>query len=153
MVTEKQKKYLTDVYKEFAARGFSRNSADRIIGRTGFMDVLKEYPQEQMHYSIEDAVDEIISVSLEKEGFDVKRAVRVKPLRNWLLLIRFDNGEKRVFNCHTLMECGLYSKLRDQDYFNSVHIDEMGVVCWDDSIGINPYELYENSENVIDFSF
>ena len=83
----------------------------------------------------------------------MKRAVNVKPLSNYLLLIRFDNGEERVFNCFPLLENGLYKKIADQQFFRTVHIDNMGLVCWDDSTDINPYELYNNSENISHFNF
>ena len=76
------------------------------------------------------------------------RAVKVKPLQNYLILISFDNGEKRVYNCYPLLEDKLFSGLRDVNFFNTVHIDEMGLVCWSDSTDIEPNELYENSESV-----
>lgn len=83
----------------------------------------------------------------------MKRAVNVKPLLNYLLLIRFDNGEERVFNCFPLLENDLYKKIEDQQFFQTVHIDDMGLVCWDDSMDINPYELYNNSESISHFVF
>ena len=79
------------------------------------------------------------------------RAVKVKPLQNYLILISFDNGEKRVYDCYPLLEDKLFSGLRDVNFFNTVHIDEMGLVCWNDSTDIKPNELYENSESVETF--
>lgn len=83
----------------------------------------------------------------------MKRAVNVKPMNNYLLFVRFDNGEERVFNCFPLLSEKLFDRLKDVEFFNTVHIDEMGVVCWDDATDINPYELYENSEAISQFAF
>ena len=82
----------------------------------------------------------------------MQRAVRVKPLKNYLILVLFGNGEERVYNCYPLLEKELFASLRDVEYFNTVHIDEMGVVCWDDTTDIEPYELYDNSEAVGNFA-
>ena len=76
------------------------------------------------------------------------RAKEVKALDNFFLLIRFDNDEVKMFNCSSLMQDRLFHKLRDKDFFDKVHIDDMGLVCWDESTDINPYELYEQSESI-----
>ena len=78
----------------------------------------------------------------------MQRAVAVKAMSNYLLLVKFDNGEQRIYNCYPLLENKLYSELKDTEFFKTAHIDEMGVVCWNDATDINPYELYENSESL-----
>ena len=152
-IDEIKRAYLDSVYSEFADRGYSRKTAKEIIGKTGFIEALDEYPREQLHYSVEDAVDEILSAAYEKDGDTVRRAVRVKAIKNKLLLVRFDNGERKVYNCYPLIEKNMFAAITDDTFFNSVHTDEMGLVCWDDSTDIAPYELYENSVNVIEFCF
>jgi hypothetical protein len=52
-----------------------------------------------------------------------------------------------------LLNNPLYSKISEKSFFDTVHIDEMGVVCWNDAIDINPYELYEQSELLENFAF
>lgn len=81
------------------------------------------------------------------------RAAEVKAMDNYLLLIKFDNGELRVFNCFPLLENKLFSELKNIDFFKTVHIDEMGLVCWNNATDINPYDLYDNSESLADFKF
>ena len=81
------------------------------------------------------------------------RAVRVKAMNNYLLFIKFDNGEERIYNCFPLLKEPLFNKLHNKDFFNTVHIDEMGVVCWDSATDIDPYDLYEQSERINDFCF
>jgi hypothetical protein len=83
----------------------------------------------------------------------MQRATDVKPMSNYLLLIRFDNGEEKIYNCFPLLNNPLYSKISEKSFFDTVHIDEMGVVCWNDAIDINPYELYEQSELLENFAF
>lgn len=83
----------------------------------------------------------------------MRRAVKVKPMNNYLLLVRFDNGEERVFNCMALMQNRLYADLSDTAFFRTVHVDDMGVVRWNDNIDIDPYLLYEDSVPVREFAF
>ena len=83
----------------------------------------------------------------------MRYAVEVKPLNNYLILIRFDNNEIRVFNCFPLLEDKIYGELKDKDFFETVHIDDMGLVCWNDVTDIHPDYLYDNSEAVTNFAF
>lgn len=64
MVTEEMKnKYIAKVYAEMDRRGIGKDDADRVIAKTGFISSLNLYPEEQIHYSVEDAVNEIIEVA------------------------------------------------------------------------------------------
>ena len=83
----------------------------------------------------------------------MRRAIAVKAMDNYLLLVKFDNGEQRIYNCFPLLDNNLYRELKDKAFFKTVHIDEMGLVCWNDATDINPYDLYNNSENLTDFLF
>ncbi len=83
----------------------------------------------------------------------MKRAVDVKAMNNYLLLIKFDNGEQKVYNCFPLLKNKLFAELKDPDFFKTVHIDDMGLVCWNDATDINPYDLYNDSENLTNFAF
>ena len=60
---EKKQEYIDSIYEEMEHRGFSKNEIKYVIVKTGFMIVMQEYPEEQMHYSISDAVDEILLVA------------------------------------------------------------------------------------------
>lgn len=83
----------------------------------------------------------------------MRRAVAVKAMDNYLLLVKFDNGEQKIYNCFPLLENSLFAELNDIDFFRTVHVDDMGVVCWNDATDINPYDLYDDSENLSDFAF
>jgi hypothetical protein len=57
---EKKQKYIAKVYHEMERRGFTSDEIPLVIEKTGFMSALEEYPEEQMHYDVSDAVDEIL---------------------------------------------------------------------------------------------
>jgi hypothetical protein len=61
MVTEEMKNnYISKIYDELNRRGVSSEEIPIVIGKTGFMSVMQNYAEEQMHYSIKNAVDEIL---------------------------------------------------------------------------------------------
>ncbi|SCY05705.1 hypothetical protein SAMN05660668_01299 [Pseudobutyrivibrio sp. AR14] len=68
MVISKEKKqaYIDDVQSEMKRRGFTSEEIPVIIGKTGFMDAIEQYPEEQLHYDVSDAVDEIIMTAARK---------------------------------------------------------------------------------------
>lgn len=81
------------------------------------------------------------------------RARKVKAMNNYLILVQFDTGEERVYNCYPLINNKLFEGLKEKEFFKTVHIDDMGLVCWDNATDIDPDELFENSESVSKFSF
>ena len=66
---EKKNKYILEVHKEMLRRGYTPTEIPIVIGKTGFMAVMEELPEEQMHYDFHDAVDDImLTVSLFQEN-------------------------------------------------------------------------------------
>lgn len=64
VITEKDKEqYINAVYNEMKNRGLSSTDIPHVIDKTGFMVVMQKYPEEQLHYSVTDAVDEILLVA------------------------------------------------------------------------------------------
>lgn len=60
-ITEEMKKrYIEDVHEEMKKRGFTASEIPTVIDKTGFMDVMQNYPEEQLHYDVRDAVNEIM---------------------------------------------------------------------------------------------
>ncbi len=68
MVISKEKKeaYIDDVHSEMKRRGFTSDEIKVIIGKTGFMEAIDKYPEEQLRYDVSDAVDEIIMTAARK---------------------------------------------------------------------------------------
>ena len=63
---EKKKLYIEEVYAEMKKRGFTSAEIPMVINKTGFMDAIDLYSEEQWHYDISDAVDEIITLAAKK---------------------------------------------------------------------------------------
>jgi len=63
---EKKNAYIKDVHAEMKRRGFTSEEIETVIGKTGFMNALEQYPEEQLHYDVSDAVDEIIMTAAKR---------------------------------------------------------------------------------------
>ena len=46
----------------------------------------------------------------------------VQPLPDHKLLIKFENGEKKLFDVSTFLDKGIFKELQDQSYFKSVKL-------------------------------
>ena len=71
-------------------------------------------------------------------------AIEVSPLDNYLLNIKFDNGEIRIFDVKPYIKGNWYSELRDVNYFNSVKTNGFSVE-WPNGQDLCPDDLYYNS--------
>ncbi|MFA6020238.1 MAG: DUF2442 domain-containing protein [Rhodospirillales bacterium] len=69
----------------------------------------------------------------------------VEPLENFALLLTFGNGERRVFSVAPYLDKGIFTELRDADYFRSVKA-EHGFVSWPHEQDFSPDTLYLKSE-------
>ena len=70
---------------------------------------------------------------------------KVFPLNDMMLLLTFNNGEKRLYDASKLLEYQAFQPLKDEAVFNSVRV-EHGVIIWlDGEIDIAPEALYKNS--------
>ena len=59
--TEEQKKdYISMIHSEMKQRGLREDEIPKIIAKTGFMAVMSDCPEIQMHYDPYDAVNEIL---------------------------------------------------------------------------------------------
>lgn len=69
-------------------------------------------------------------------------AVKVEPLKDYKLLVYFDNDEKKVFDVLPYIKGSWYGRLKDFNYFRAVQTDGY-TVCWPEGQDICPDELYE----------
>ena len=80
-------------------------------------------------------------------GGEPEKPVKIeqaKVLPDMMLLIRFNNGETRLFDA-TLLEGPAFEPLRDERIFSSPVIDH-GVITWQDgTIDCAPEYMYEHS--------
>ena len=68
----------------------------------------------------------------------------VRMLDGYKLHLTFDDGKSGILDCKPFIEKGgVFSKLRDPEFFRSVHVhDELGVLTWDNEIDIAPETVY-----------
>lgn len=68
----------------------------------------------------------------------------VRPMENYKLWVRFNNGVAKIFDFTPIIDSPAFSPLKDKDVFNSVYID-YGVTVWKDGeIDIAPEYLYDH---------
>lgn len=73
---------------------------------------------------------------------------RVKSVRaqdHYRLALVFTNGERGVFDCHSLLGLGVFQELQDPAYFREARV-EYGTVVWPHEQDICPDTLYTDSE-------
>lgn len=75
----------------------------------------------------------------------VPNIVDVKPLENYCIYLKFENGEEKVYDVkREINTIKFYDKLKDKTYFKSVK--PMGdTVVWKNGEDIAPENLYYNS--------
>ena len=72
------------------------------------------------------------------------RVTAVKPTADHKLVLGFDDGDRRVYDCSRLLDSGVFRELRDLDYFERVHVLD-GTVVWPHEQDICPDTLYLDS--------
>lgn len=73
------------------------------------------------------------------------RAIDVKVLSNYNLLITFDNNEKRIFDVKPYLQYIQFEALKNTAIFNTVKVDGLSI-SWINGADICPDELYHNSK-------
>jgi hypothetical protein len=71
----------------------------------------------------------------------------VRPQDNYMLLLTFENGEKRQFDMKPYLEMGIFQELKDLRLFNTVKTS-FDSVEWENEADIDPETLYQNSIRV-----
>jgi len=74
-----------------------------------------------------------------------QKVTEVSPLKDYKVVLTFNNGETRIFDVMPYISGDWYGKLINEDYFNSVHVAER-TIEWAGGQDIAPHELYELSE-------
>ena len=73
------------------------------------------------------------------------KAIDVKPLKNYILEIIFDNGEKKQFDVKPYMKFKVFKELENEKKFRKVKIGGLSIE-WENGADICPDELYYNSK-------
>ena len=70
------------------------------------------------------------------------KVVGVRPLDDYKLWLRFNNGEVKIFDFKPELDTPVFSPLKDVEMFKNVYLD-YGVTVWDEgNIDIAPEHLY-----------
>ncbi len=70
--------------------------------------------------------------------------INVTVQSDFILLLEFENGEKRVFSMMAYLEQKPWSRLKSGNVFQGAFV-ENGTVAWSGNIDIDPETLYELS--------
>lgn len=55
--------------------------------------------------------------------------ILVEPMKDYKLIVTFDNGEKRIFDVSPFLEKGIFNELKNIDYFQQAKV-AFGSVEW-----------------------
>jgi hypothetical protein len=69
----------------------------------------------------------------------------VKPAKDYLLHLTFENGENRLFDMKPYLNIGIFTELKDISMFNTVHIS-FDSVEWNNEADLDPDLLYKESQ-------
>ena len=69
----------------------------------------------------------------------------VKPGEGKTLLVTFENGERKVYDCTPLLRCAAFRPLQDDAVFRCAHADSHGYgITWTDDIDLAESEVWVN---------
>ena len=68
----------------------------------------------------------------------------VKPQKDYMLLLTFEDGSKKIYDARPLLQKALFKKLNNISFFMQAKA-QYGTVTWDDDTDIAPEHLYEAS--------
>ncbi len=70
--------------------------------------------------------------------------IKVTVQSDFILLLEFENGERRSFNMKTYLDQKPWIRLKSGNMFQGAFV-ENGTVAWPGNIDIDPETLYEKS--------
>ena len=68
----------------------------------------------------------------------------VKAIENYLLLLKFENNEEKIFDLKPYLNTGKFKELKDEKLFKSVKIS-FDSIEWDNCLDLDPELLYQES--------
>ena len=75
------------------------------------------------------------------------KILNVTPKPGKILLVTFENGEHRVYDCNPLLQSKVFHPLQDDDIFQCAHADTHGYgVVWNEDIDLAESEIWLNGK-------
>jgi Protein of unknown function (DUF2442) len=68
----------------------------------------------------------------------------VTPLNNYMLRLRFKNGEEKFFDMKPYLETGIFRELKNENIFKTARVN-FDTVEWANKADIDPETLYHES--------
>ena len=68
----------------------------------------------------------------------------VKPQDNYILILTFENGERRQFDMKPYLDFGIFKELKDIRLFKTVKTS-FDTIEWDNEADFDPETLYQKS--------
>jgi hypothetical protein len=84
---------------------------------------------------------------------NIPKIKEVRPLEDARLLVTFESGIKKIYDCSSLLSRPQFHLLASSAFFNAVHVDPGGYgISWSDDIDLSEYELWTNGKSAPDKS-
>lgn len=78
-----------------------------------------------------------------------RRIVAVTPNRDFTLTLDFDNGERRLFDCSSLLVAGtVFAPFMQYENFKRVYLDEQHCVSWDIDPTVDSNVVWSNKVDI-----
>ena len=78
------------------------------------------------------------------------KILSVQALENKKLLVKFDNGVERIYDCTPLLSLDMFELLKNDAFFKAVKVDAGGYgISWNDDADLSEYELWTNSVEAV----
>ncbi len=74
--------------------------------------------------------------------------IDVKPLKDYKLLLKFENEEEKIFDMKPYLDIGKFQELKDEDLFKKVKIS-FDTIEWANGLDFDPEVLYEKSSALV----
>ena len=78
---------------------------------------------------------------------NIPKIQSVKPLENKKLLVKFENGIEKIYDCNQLSHLDMFQLLKQDAFFKSVKVDAGGYgISWNEDMDLSEYELWINGK-------
>jgi len=79
----------------------------------------------------------------------MREVYRVKVLKDYDVLLTFDDGISKVVNIKPFIKGPMFQPLHDRKYFEEVIVDsDAGTIVWPNDADLDPDVLYKNGKTV-----
>ena len=81
---------------------------------------------------------------------EIPQILSVHPREEKKLLVKFDNGVEKVYDCKQLFNLDAFQLLHNEAFFKAVKVDQGGYgISWNDDVDLSEYELWTNCVDIV----